>query len=73
MTNLLPNIAAKNYLWKAKGDGTTLLFVASGGVSSQFDKRARFKADRFNWIGAHASRELLWLVRGNATDGDIEN
>jgi len=73
VTNLPPNIAAKNYLWKVKPDGTTLLFVASGGVSIQYDKRARFKADQFNWIGAHASRDLLWLVRGNATDGSIEN
>jgi len=59
VTNLPPNIAAKNYLWKVKPDGTTLLFVASGGVSIQYDKRARFKADQFNWIGAHASRDLL--------------
>jgi tripartite-type tricarboxylate transporter receptor subunit TctC len=72
VSNLPPNIAATNYVWKAKADGLTLEFRASGPVTSQFDKHAQFKADQLKWIGVHAARDTVWLVRGTAPYARLE-
>ena len=66
VSNLTPNIASVNYLYKARPDGLTLYFTASGPVGNQYDKHAHFKAKDLRWVGGHAAREMIWLVRDTA-------
>lgn len=65
VTNLFPNPAGRNYMWKSAPDGLTLSFVASAGVGDELvDPAAQFKTEKFTWIGSHAKRDVVLLVRG---------
>lgn len=65
VSNIFPNPAGRNFVWKSKPDGLTLDFVASPSVGREFiDPNARFETEKFVQIGSHAKRDVVLLVRG---------
>lgn len=65
VSNIFPNPAGQNFVWKSKADGLTLSFTASPGIGRELtDPDAKFENERFTQIGAHAARDLVLLARG---------
>ena len=65
VTNLFPLPAGRNFVWKSKPDGTAISFLASADVGSELiATTGQFQTDKFNYIGAHTSRDLILYVRG---------
>lgn len=65
VTNLFPNPAGMNYVWKSEPDGLTLDFVASPNVGREIlEPTAKFENAKFTRIGAHARRDVFLLGRG---------
>lgn len=66
VTNLFPNPAGQSFVWKSAPDGLTLSFLATAGIGRELaDPDLEFKAEEFTWIGSHAKRDVIMLVRGN--------
>ncbi len=67
VTNLFPTPAGRNYVWKAAPDGTTLSFLAQADIGAELldPTSNQFQTDKFTYIGAHASRDLVLLTRGS--------
>jgi hypothetical protein len=66
VTNLFPNPAGQSFVWKSAPDGLTLSFLATAGIGRELvDSDIEFKAEGFTWIGSHARRDVIMLVRGN--------
>lgn len=66
VTNLFPNPAGQSFVWKSAPDGLTLSFLATAGIGRELvDSGLEFKAEEFTWIGSHAKRDVIMLVRGN--------
>lgn len=65
VSNIFPNPAGQNFVWRSKPDGTTLSFTASPGIGREMiDPDAKFENERFTPIGAHAARDLVLLALG---------
>lgn len=65
VSNIFPNPAGQNFVWRSKPDGLTLSFTASPGIGRELvDPDAKFENERFTPIGAHAARDLVLLARG---------
>lgn len=65
VSNIFPNPAGRNFVWKSKADGLTLNFVASAGVGTELvDPSAKFEIAKFVQIGSHAKRDVVLLARG---------
>jgi tripartite-type tricarboxylate transporter receptor subunit TctC len=65
VSNIFPNPAGRNFVWKSKADGLTLNFVASAGVGTELvDPSAKFEIAKFVQIGSHAKRDVALLARG---------
>ena len=65
VTNLFPQPAGRNFVWKSAPDGLTLAFMASLGIGDELiDKTAEFESDKFTQIGSHAKRDMVLLMRG---------
>jgi hypothetical protein len=72
VANLFPNPAGRNYVWKAKPDGTTLSFLASAGTGRELiDPQSKFVTAEFTQIGSHAKRDQVLLVRGTVPYNSI--
>jgi hypothetical protein len=66
VTNIFPNPAGQSYVWKSAPDGLTLSFLANAGIGRELaDPTLEFKTEEFTWIGSHAKRDVIMLVRGN--------
>jgi hypothetical protein len=66
VTNLFPNPAGQSFVWKSAPDGLTLSFLATAGIGRELvESGLEFKAEEFTWIGSHAKRDVIVLVRGN--------
>lgn len=66
VTNIFPNPAGQRFVWKSAPDGLTLSFLATAGIGRELvDADIEFKAEEFTWIGSHAKRDVIMLVRGN--------
>ncbi len=66
VTNMFPNPAGQSFVWKTAPDGLTLSFLATAGIGRELvDSGLEFKAEEFTWIGSHANRDVIMLVRGN--------
>jgi len=66
VTNLFPNPAGQSFVWKSAPDGLTLSFLATAGIGREIaDRDLEFTAEGFTWIGSHAQRDVILLVRGN--------
>lgn len=66
VTNLFPNPAGQSFVWKSASDGLTLSFLATAGIGREIaDPDLEFTAEGFTWIGSHAQRDVILLVRGN--------
>lgn len=65
VTNLFPNPAGRNYVWKSKADGLTMSFVASAATGMEMlEQDAKFEVAKFTQIGSHAKRDVVLLGRG---------
>jgi len=65
VSNIFPNPAGRNFVWKSKPDGLTLNFVASAGIGTELvDPSAKFEIAKFVQIGSHAKRDVVLLARG---------
>jgi tripartite-type tricarboxylate transporter receptor subunit TctC len=65
VSNIFPNPAGRNYVWKSKPDGLTLSFLASAGTGREFmDDAAKYETVKFVQIGSHAKRDVVLLARG---------
>lgn len=65
VSNLFPNPAGRNYVWRSKPDGLTLSFLASAGTGRELiDPKSKFVTAEFTQIGSHAKRDQVLLVRG---------
>jgi tripartite-type tricarboxylate transporter receptor subunit TctC len=66
VTNLFPNPAGQSFVWKSAPDGLTLSFLANAGIGRELaDPDLEFKTEQFTWIGSHAKRDVIMLVRGD--------
>jgi len=66
VTNLFPNPAGQSFVWKSAPDGLTLSFLANAGIGRELaDPTLEFKTEEFTWIGSHAKRDVIVLVRGD--------
>jgi Uncharacterized protein conserved in bacteria len=66
VTNIFPNPAGQSFVWKSAPDGLTLSFLANAGIGREIaDPDLEFTAEAFTWIGSHAQRDVILLVRGN--------
>lgn len=65
VTNLFPNPAGRNFMWKSAPDGMTLSFLATAGIGDELvDSTAQFETDKFTHIGSHAKRDVVLIARG---------
>ena len=65
--NLVPDPAARTYVWKAKQDGLALSFLALPGIGIELtDPSLEIEAYKFKYIGAHASRDMVLYTRGDS-------
>jgi hypothetical protein len=64
VTNLVPNPAGRNFMWKSAPDGLTLSFLGSLGIGDELvDPSHQFETDKFTQIGSHAKRDLVIIAR----------
>ncbi len=67
VTNLRPQTAAANFLYRSKPNGLTLMLTASSMVSDQFlNPQARYQVDKFPAIGTHLGSSSVAFVSKNA-------
>jgi hypothetical protein len=65
VTNLFPNPAGQSFVWSSASDGLTLSFLANAGIGREIaDPSLEFTAEGMTWIGSHAQRDVILLVRG---------
>ena len=64
VTNLFPNPAGRNFVWKSAPDGMTMSFLANSGIGDELvDSSAQFETDKFVQIGSHAKRDVVLIAR----------
>ena len=65
VTNLFPNPAGRNFMWKSAPDGMTMSFLATAGIGDELvDTTSQFETDKFTHIGSHAKRDVVLIARG---------
>lgn len=72
VSNIVPVVTERNFVWNAKPDGLTLGVEATPGINDEYEGAAEFTMDKVTGIGSTSGGDQFWVVRGNLGYGCID-
>jgi tripartite-type tricarboxylate transporter receptor subunit TctC len=72
VSNIVPVVTERNFVWNAKPDGLTLGVEATPGINDEYEGAAEFTMDQVTGIGSTSGGDQFWVVRGNLGLGCID-